>query len=85
MPMVALEVVLRDSTGNEKIAGKLIVDDDEAHPFDLPTKLPIDAGRCKLEARCTGRSIKGNNPRVVEVTVPIDPGAPAQKEIFELL
>lgn len=85
MPMVALEVVLCDANGNEDIAGKLIVDDDAVHPFDLPAKLPIEAGPCKLEARCTGRSIKGKNPRTVEVTVPTAPDAPIQKEIFEVL
>jgi hypothetical protein len=86
MPMVVIEIVLRDSNGNENIAGKLTVDDNP-HPFDLPANkmLPINPGKCRLEARCAGRSINGENPREVQVMVPIDPNAPAQKVIFDVL
>jgi len=82
--MVTLIVVLRDSTGNEKIAGKLIVDDNEGNPFDLPASFPIQTGNCKLEARCAGRSFNGNNPTVVQVKVPISPNDPFQKVIFDV-
>ena len=83
MPKEKLKVVLCDSNGKEDIGGELIVDDG-AGPLKLPAEFFIEAGECKLEARCPGRSIKGANPRTVEIIVRTDPITPVQKVIFEV-
>ena len=84
MPMEKLKVVLKDSQGNENISGKLIVDENEAAPFDLPAEFSIEAGKYELEARCPEKRIKGENPKLVNVRVRTDPSTPVQKEVFEL-
>jgi hypothetical protein len=84
MPKEKLKVVLCDLSGNEDIVGELIVDDSENPPLNLPAEFPIEAGKCKLEARCPGRSIKGENPREIEVKVRTKPNVPVQKVIFEV-
>ncbi len=84
MPMVKLRVVIRDPSGNEDIAGTLVVDGNVNSPLTLPKEFPIEAGQCELQAHCVGRQIQGQNPRTVEVKVPTSPNAPVQKEIFDV-
>ena len=84
MPKEPLSVILRDSKGDEKIVGKLVVNDDERGLFDLPAQFGIEAGQCKLEARCVGRTVNGDNPRLVDVKVRISLNDPIQRVIFDV-
>ena len=84
MALEKLKVVLRDSQGDETVAGQLIVDEEADKPFDLPAEFNIGPGRHTLEALCPGKKIKGENPRMVKVLVTTGPDDPVQIETFEL-
>jgi hypothetical protein len=84
MAMIAVKVELREEGGGALVpGGALILDENKAAPWDLPSTIPLLPGRHKFEASHPTRAILPPNPRVEEVVVPTDPQAPVQAICFE--
>jgi len=82
--METLRIELRERGTGAAVDGGTLCVGDSTQEWSVPCEIPLRPGRHEIHMRHPSRTIFGDNPRIVRVVVPTDPGAPLQVEVVEV-